>query len=226
MYCPRASTSFRPVAKSNVPAAVCAVNSPSESPAAAADGEVARRGPQGGEGGKTVDEKARAGSWRCASVRFERALRKASFERGRPRISSPWAKTAAAAGDAAHRGRGPCRPPANLARKRGVRFYQPSGTKKEFEVLSKGAIVCAPMPKSVARRKTKKSAAKRFKITGTGKILFAHSWPPPHPAKQERQAQAPARQARRRPQDGHAAHQGLPAVRLREAWTCRSSSSF
>ncbi len=30
------------------------------------------------------------------------------------------------------------------------------------------------MPKSVARRKTKKSAAKRFKITGTGKILFSH----------------------------------------------------
>ena len=31
------------------------------------------------------------------------------------------------------------------------------------------------MPKSVARRKTKKSAAKRFKITGTGKILRAQS---------------------------------------------------
>jgi large subunit ribosomal protein L35 len=27
------------------------------------------------------------------------------------------------------------------------------------------------MPKSIARRKTKKSAAKRFKVTGTGKIL-------------------------------------------------------
>jgi len=27
------------------------------------------------------------------------------------------------------------------------------------------------MPKSIARRKTKKSAAKRFKITATGKIL-------------------------------------------------------
>lgn len=27
------------------------------------------------------------------------------------------------------------------------------------------------MPKSIARRKTKKAAAKRFKITGTGKIL-------------------------------------------------------
>ena len=27
------------------------------------------------------------------------------------------------------------------------------------------------MPKAVARRKTKKSVAKRFKITGTGKIL-------------------------------------------------------
>lgn len=28
-----------------------------------------------------------------------------------------------------------------------------------------------PMPKSIARRKTKKAASKRFKITGTGKIL-------------------------------------------------------
>jgi len=27
------------------------------------------------------------------------------------------------------------------------------------------------MPKAVARRKTKKSVAKRFKITGTGKVL-------------------------------------------------------
>ena len=27
------------------------------------------------------------------------------------------------------------------------------------------------MPKPIARRKTKKAAAKRFKITGTGKIL-------------------------------------------------------
>jgi len=27
------------------------------------------------------------------------------------------------------------------------------------------------MPKSIARRKTKKAVAKRFKITGTGKIL-------------------------------------------------------
>ncbi len=31
------------------------------------------------------------------------------------------------------------------------------------------------MPKAVARRKTKKAVAKRFKITGTGKILFAHA---------------------------------------------------
>jgi large subunit ribosomal protein L35 len=28
-----------------------------------------------------------------------------------------------------------------------------------------------PMPRSIARRKTKKSAAKRVKITGTGKIM-------------------------------------------------------
>jgi large subunit ribosomal protein L35 len=31
------------------------------------------------------------------------------------------------------------------------------------------------MPKSIARRKTKKAVAKRFKITGTGKILRAHA---------------------------------------------------
>src|SRR5262249_749295 len=32
-----------------------------------------------------------------------------------------------------------------------------------------------PMPKPVARRKTRKSVAKRFKITATGKVLRSHS---------------------------------------------------
>jgi large subunit ribosomal protein L35 len=31
------------------------------------------------------------------------------------------------------------------------------------------------MPRPIARRKTKKSVAKRFKITGRGKVLRAHS---------------------------------------------------
>ena len=31
------------------------------------------------------------------------------------------------------------------------------------------------MPKSIARRKTKKAVAKRFKVTGTGKVLRRHS---------------------------------------------------
>jgi large subunit ribosomal protein L35 len=31
------------------------------------------------------------------------------------------------------------------------------------------------MPKSIARRKTKKSVAKRFKITASGKVLRAHA---------------------------------------------------
>lgn len=31
------------------------------------------------------------------------------------------------------------------------------------------------MPKSIARSKTRKSVAKRFKITGTGKIVRAHA---------------------------------------------------
>jgi large subunit ribosomal protein L35 len=31
------------------------------------------------------------------------------------------------------------------------------------------------MPKAIARRKTKKAVAKRFKITGTGKVLRAQA---------------------------------------------------
>ncbi len=31
------------------------------------------------------------------------------------------------------------------------------------------------MPKPIARRKTKKSVAKRFKITGTGKVMASQS---------------------------------------------------
>ena len=31
------------------------------------------------------------------------------------------------------------------------------------------------MPKAIARRKTKKAVAKRFKITGTGKIMTSQS---------------------------------------------------
>jgi large subunit ribosomal protein L35 len=35
--------------------------------------------------------------------------------------------------------------------------------------------VSAPMPKPVARRKTKKAVAKRFKVTGSGKVLRAQA---------------------------------------------------
>lgn len=40
-----------------------------------------------------------------------------------------------------------------------------------------GAIVTFPplMPKPVARRKTKKAVAKRFKVTGSGKVLRAQA---------------------------------------------------
>jgi large subunit ribosomal protein L35 len=31
------------------------------------------------------------------------------------------------------------------------------------------------MPKSIARRKTKKAVAKRFKVTATGKVLRSHA---------------------------------------------------
>jgi len=31
------------------------------------------------------------------------------------------------------------------------------------------------MPKSIARSKTRKAVAKRFKITGTGKVMRSHS---------------------------------------------------
>ena len=38
-----------------------------------------------------------------------------------------------------------------------------------------GDTVSRLMPKSVARRKTKKAVAKRFKVTGTGKVLRSHA---------------------------------------------------
>jgi large subunit ribosomal protein L35 len=39
-------------------------------------------------------------------------------------------------------------------------------------VISKTtAILFTPMPKPIARRKTKKAVAKRFKVTGTGKVM-------------------------------------------------------
>jgi large subunit ribosomal protein L35 len=40
----------------------------------------------------------------------------------------------------------------------------------------RSAVTFLPlMPKSVARRKTKKAVAKRFKVTGTGKVLRSHA---------------------------------------------------
>ena len=44
-------------------------------------------------------------------------------------------------------------------------------------MLRRAAAYTVPplMPKRVARRKTKKAVAKRFKVTGTGKVLRAHA---------------------------------------------------
>jgi large subunit ribosomal protein L35 len=44
-------------------------------------------------------------------------------------------------------------------------------TEKELAARRVPATFRAPMPKPIARRKTKKSAAKRVKITATGKIM-------------------------------------------------------
>ncbi len=44
-------------------------------------------------------------------------------------------------------------------------------------MLPRGATATFPplMPKPVARRKTKKAVAKRFKVTGSGKVLRAQA---------------------------------------------------
>ncbi len=47
--------------------------------------------------------------------------------------------------------------------------------KKEIVILQKSISFFGPMPKAIARRKTKKSVAKRFKVTGTGKVLRAQA---------------------------------------------------
>jgi large subunit ribosomal protein L35 len=50
------------------------------------------------------------------------------------------------------------------------RFSSEIGNKSLAEMAFPSTLP-APMPRSVARRKTKKSAAKRFKLTASGKLL-------------------------------------------------------
>jgi large subunit ribosomal protein L35 len=45
-------------------------------------------------------------------------------------------------------------------------FAQKEACRPEF-----ARYFARPMPRSIARRKTKKSAAKRIKVTGTGKLM-------------------------------------------------------
>jgi large subunit ribosomal protein L35 len=47
--------------------------------------------------------------------------------------------------------------------------------RETFVIRSAAIMFAAVMPKPIARRKTRKSVAKRFKITGRGKILRAQS---------------------------------------------------
>jgi large subunit ribosomal protein L35 len=42
---------------------------------------------------------------------------------------------------------------------------------KKVAISSSSCTIRRPMPRSIARRKTKKAVAKRFKITATGKLL-------------------------------------------------------
>jgi large subunit ribosomal protein L35 len=46
---------------------------------------------------------------------------------------------------------------------------------KSVAISSKRTNFFPPMPKPIARRKTKKAVAKRFKVTGTGKVLRAQA---------------------------------------------------
>jgi large subunit ribosomal protein L35 len=50
-----------------------------------------------------------------------------------------------------------------------------SDPRETFVIRSAAVMFAADMPKPIARRKTRKSVAKRFKITGRGKILRAQS---------------------------------------------------
>jgi large subunit ribosomal protein L35 len=46
---------------------------------------------------------------------------------------------------------------------------------KRFVIVPARITFCVFMPKPIARSKTRKSVAKRFKITARGKVLRAHS---------------------------------------------------
>jgi large subunit ribosomal protein L35 len=56
-----------------------------------------------------------------------------------------------------------------------VLFSPPSEDQEKICDCSGGTYLSRSMPKSIARRKTKKAVAKRFKITGRGKVLRAQS---------------------------------------------------
>jgi large subunit ribosomal protein L35 len=47
--------------------------------------------------------------------------------------------------------------------------------KKEFAIFRGLTTFLLPMPKPISRSKTKKAVAKRFKITGTGKVMRAQA---------------------------------------------------
>ena len=52
-----------------------------------------------------------------------------------------------------------------------VTLKNQSNPRNGVALAGKACIVRRPMPRSIARRKTKKAAAKRFKMTASGKLL-------------------------------------------------------
>ena len=55
--------------------------------------------------------------------------------------------------------------------RRGIFPTRLLSSEKELAEWGSIATVPAPMPRSIARRKTKKAAVKRIKVTGTGKLM-------------------------------------------------------
>ena len=71
------------------------------------------------------------------------------------------------------------------------------------------------MPKPIARSKTRKSVAKRFKITARGKVSAGALFSTPFAVMKKCKAEAPFEQSGARGRNGCRPRQGKPAIRLR-----------
>ena len=159
-------------------AAACAVNSPSDRPAARGDGEVAGSGAQSSEGGKAVDEECGLAVGGAGEFVQRPLDRRSGWKGGRPRMVSACWKRAGGGGRPRGRVRGPCRRIARtLPGEEECNFIGHPGLKKNLSFCQRSAILCRPIlcqsPSPAAKPRSPPPSVSRSRARA--KFLFSHS---------------------------------------------------